>query len=143
MTTVLSDVEKDASLNEPEAVDQNQQNVELKDAKLAGKRMSRLNSDEILNLNFNSEGNRQQLQNKDTIKKSIKTLILENTLPQVQEKSSSFDSSEGSDSSLTSEAPSRKSKKTVKSTEEEALDRQETDDEAPDKEEEVLNDFKK
>lgn len=141
MTTVLSDVEKDASLNEPEAVDQNQQNVELKDAKLAGKRMSRLNTDEILN--FNSEGNRQQLQNKDTIKKSIKTLILENTLPQVQEKSSSFDSSEGSDSSLTSEAPSRKSKKTVKSTEEEALDRQETDDEAPDKEEEVLNDFKK
>ena len=57
MTTVLSDVEKDASLNEPEAVDQNQQNVELKDAKLAGKRMSRLNTDEILN--FNSEGNRQ------------------------------------------------------------------------------------
>ena len=57
MTTVLSDVEKDASLNEPEAVDQNLQNVELKDAKLAGKRMSRLNTDEILN--FNSEGNRQ------------------------------------------------------------------------------------
>ena len=57
MTTVLSDVDKDTSLNEPESGDQNLQNVELKDAKLAGKRLSRGNSQEILNLS--NEGNRQ------------------------------------------------------------------------------------
>ena len=47
MTTVLPDFDNDASLNEPEPVFQNQKTVELKDAKLAGKRMSRLNSEDI------------------------------------------------------------------------------------------------